>query len=775
MSRRSSQGAGGGSSADFVSVAPPPVIGELAVNASTMMIKSVHMMNFMMNEDVIVDFGSRLNFICGPNGSGKSTVLCAILVGLCGDTKNLGRATAEKTFIKAGKEHLKLNITLSYTTGSRNDVVVSRRVTQTASTSSIDGRKLSKEEVLAWVQNQNIQFDNLCHFMAQTRVRFFAQLAQKPKDFLLQVEEAVGPPGQAELHRWLISQSSEKQIAEKNKEQLVSDLERHREKQKSLDAEMQRYQELIDIQKQLECAEDFRPHLLANTEQQRYDEKALQIEPLKQEVAAKERSLQGVRNLVAQKKNEMHRAEKAVEDASTGVRKFKEDASKKCLEAENCARQIDTAGRDLHSAQEEVEAHQARREQCVEQVQRAKEAADGAVNRLNELKRGGNFDKLERDKKALSAEVRKLENDMNDANDRKLRLVQDLNKLNSQMNAASNQRRRRYEVLLQRMPNNKLKADVEKMYRFLDKLKEQNAFRGEVCGPLAMDLEFSDHAHARVVQACIGGKARYGFVFADKNDFQLANDYLIKERLTCIIFDTSTLSRTMMPSPLTPQQLQQLGLSGFVMDLVQDAPDLIKVLLNQKFFFARIMFGPESVVGPKIAQAREMSKGAIQQGIGITNGRNPSDLKCTVHRVVVRGPNVGYLQESNNEPLVFTVGKQAETDTSALEEKIERLTEEVESARQQEEASANQVRSVRSKLREVEEKLKEPQNLEFQIKHLERRHKDARELLNELPSVQHLEQTVSKKLSNLKKKIEAFAQNYAAVVEMQPQVRNCRI
>jgi chromosome segregation ATPase len=775
MSRRSSQGAGGGSSADFVSVAPPPVIGELTVNASTMMIKSVHMINFMMNEDVTVDFGNRLNFICGPNGSGKSTVLCAILVGLCGDTKNLGRATAEKTFIKAGKEQLKLTITLSYTSGSRNDVVVSRRITQQASTSSIDGRKLSKEDVLAWVQNQNIQFDNLCHFMAQTRVRFFAQLAQKPKDFLLQVEEAVGPPGQAELHRWLISQSSEKQIAEKNKEQLIFDLERHREKQKSLDVEMQRYQELIDIQKQLECAEDFRPHLLVNTEQQRYDEKVLQIEPLKQEVAAKERSLQGVRNLIAQKKSEMQRAEKAVEDASTGIRKLKEDAAKKCHDAESCARQIDVAGRDLQVAQEEIEAHQATREQSMQQVQRAKDAADGAVNRLNELRRGGNFDKMERDKKALNAEVRKLENEMNDANDRRTRLTQDLNKLNSQLNAASNQRRRRYEVFLQRMPNNKLKADVEKMFRFLDRLKEQNAFRGEVCGPLGMDLEFSDHAHARVVQSCLNFKARYGFVFADKNDFQLANDYLIKERLSCVIYDTSTLSRTMMPSPLTPQQLQQLGLSGFAMDLVHDAPDFIKLFLNQKFYFARIMFGPESAIGSKIAQAREMSKGAIQQGIGIIIGRNPSELKCVNHRAVIRGPNLGWMQDPINEPPVFTVGKQAETDTSDLEEKIERLAVEVESARRLEEASANQLRSVRSKLKEVEEKLKEPQNLDFQIKNLERRHKDAREALNDLPSVQQLEQKVSKKLSNLKKQIEAFAQNYAVVVDMQPQVRNYRI
>jgi chromosome segregation ATPase len=777
MSRRSSQGAGGGSAADFVSVAPPPVMGELSVNSSTMMIKSVHMFNFMMNKDVVVDFGNRLNFICGPNGSGKSTVLCAILVGLCGDTKNLGRATAEKTFIKSGEDFLKTVITLSYTSGSRNDVVVTRKVTQTASTSSIDGRKLSKEDVLAWVQNQNIQFDNLCHFMAQTRVRFFAQLAQKPRDFLLQVEEAVGPPGQADLHRWLISQSSEKQIAEKNKEQLINDLERHKEKQKSLDLEMQRYQTLIDIQKQLESAEDFRPHLLADTEQQRYDEKKLLIEPLKQEVAAKERSLQGVRDLVAQKKSEMNRAEKAVDEAGKGMRRLREDASRKCSDAENFAREVERAGNDLRDAQQDVEAYHTRREECVEQVRIAKDNLDRETKKLDDLRRQGNFDQMERDKKALTAELRRFENEMNDAGEKKARLQQDLNRLNAQLNAASNQRRRRFEQCIQRMQNGRFKGDVEKMYRFIDRMKEQNSFRGEVLGPLAMELEFSDNTQAKLVQASLGFKQRYMFIFAEKNDFQLANDFLIRDKLTCVIFDTSSLPRGSMPPPLSQQQLKQLGLAGFLTDLVHDAPEMIKVFLNQKANFGRIIYGPDSVVGKKdtLLRARQMTNNAISQGIGIATGnpRNPGDVRFFVHRVVVRGTNIGFAQESQNEPsCIFTVGKQAETDTSALQAKLESLSDEVESQRVQEEAAGNKTRAARAKLREVDERLKEPQNIESLIRTLARRHKEALESLKESASVEQLEQTVSKKAASLKKKIETFAQNYAIAVDVQPQVKS---
>jgi DNA repair ATPase RecN len=768
MSRRSSQGAGGGPSTDFVSVAPPPVLGELSMNASTMNIKSVHMVNFMMNEDVYVDFGNRLNFICGPNGSGKSTVLCAILIGLCGDTKNLGRASAEKTFIKSGKEFLKLTVTLSYTSGGRNDVVVSRKVTQTASASSIDGRKVSKEEVLDWVQKQNIQFDNLCHFMAQTRVRLFAQLAQKPKDFLLQVEEAVGPPGQAELHRWLISQNSEKQIAEKNKEQLQIDLERHKEKQKALDAEMQRYQNLIDIQKQLECAEDFRPHLLANTEQQRYDEKLLQIQPLKQETADKEHSLQGARSIIAQKRTDVNRAEKAVEDAGKSMRKIKDDATKKFQEAENLTKDIDHAGSEVFNAKEDIEKYHNRREQCMRDVQIAQNNLEQATSRLQELRHVSDLDKLERERKNLNTEMRKAEEEMNDAIERLQQLQEVLNRHQKELHAASSQRRRRFDVALERVTNTYLKNDLQKMYRFIEHNREQNKFRCDVYGPLAMELEFSDFVGAKVVQSCVPYKQRYVFLFADKDDFQIANAYLIQGKLSCTIVDTSSLPRISRSAPLTSQQLKQLGLSGFAMDLISDAPDVVKTYLHQRL--SAIVYGPEGAVGSKLQEARQISA-AISQGIGISgNGRDQSTFRFTSHKVVVRGRNVGYEQSPQNDPLSFAVGRQQESDTSALEAKIEKLQVEVEAARHEEEAFRNKSRNIRGRFKEIDDRLKEPVNLESQIKSLQRRHKEKLDALKELPSVEELEQVVSKKVAILKRKIGAFAQAYATAVNVEPQV-----
>jgi hypothetical protein len=257
-------------------------------------------------------------------------------------------------------------------------------------------------------------------------------------------------------------------------------------------------------------------------------------------------------------------------------------------------------------------------------------------------------------------------------------LQQDLNKLNSQLKPASNQRHRRFDLILRRISsssgNQKFKSDIEKMYRFIEKLKDQNRFRGEVVGPLAMDLEFSDMKNAKVVQAILLRKQRYVFLFADKDDFQAANDFLMHERLTCVIFDMTSLPRTVKPPPLSQQQLKQLGDFSFAMDLVHDAPETIKVYLSQKLFFSNILVGPDAGLSEKLVVARQMSNNSIQMGIGVSsNSQNPSDVVLTQHRIVVRGTIVGQTQERLNEPAAcnFIVGRQPDTDTSDIQARVE--------------------------------------------------------------------------------------------------------
>jgi chromosome segregation ATPase len=48
----------------------------------------------------VFNAGPNLNLIIGPNGSGKSSIVCAIVLGLGGKPKLLGRAVAVCIVIK---------------------------------------------------------------------------------------------------------------------------------------------------------------------------------------------------------------------------------------------------------------------------------------------------------------------------------------------------------------------------------------------------------------------------------------------------------------------------------------------------------------------------------------------------------------------------------------------------------------------------------------------------------------------------------------------------
>lgn len=71
--------------------------------------------------------GYHLNMIIGPNGTGKSTIVCAVLLGLGGKLKTLGRADQIGSYVKSGCEQSVIEIEL-YNPGKEN-IVIQRQIT----------------------------------------------------------------------------------------------------------------------------------------------------------------------------------------------------------------------------------------------------------------------------------------------------------------------------------------------------------------------------------------------------------------------------------------------------------------------------------------------------------------------------------------------------------------------------------------------------------------------------------------------------------------------
>lgn len=143
--------------------------------------------------------GPNLNMLIGPNGTGKSTIVAAIILGLGGNPKIVGRGAkvhylGRKNYIHniddfnvlQVSEYVKHDCNEAtihiFLQGEReNDFIkISRLFTiQDKSTWSINNQKASIKEVLQCIRQYNIQVDNLCQFLPQDRVQDFAKLNQQ--------------------------------------------------------------------------------------------------------------------------------------------------------------------------------------------------------------------------------------------------------------------------------------------------------------------------------------------------------------------------------------------------------------------------------------------------------------------------------------------------------------------------------------------------------------------------------------------------------------------
>ncbi|KHN85205.1 Structural maintenance of chromosomes protein 5 [Toxocara canis] len=138
-------------------------------------VTKIRFTNFLSMAEAELNFGPKLNLIIGPNGSGKSTVICGLCLALGGSPKLLGRSEVLSDYVRHGCEKgaVEVNIRDSKESHDRkveliitkNNHVEYRR----------DGRKVTRAEVRSMAMSYGIQVDNPCVFLAQDKVKSFAQ------------------------------------------------------------------------------------------------------------------------------------------------------------------------------------------------------------------------------------------------------------------------------------------------------------------------------------------------------------------------------------------------------------------------------------------------------------------------------------------------------------------------------------------------------------------------------------------------------------------------
>ncbi|KRT79012.1 hypothetical protein AMK59_7516, partial [Oryctes borbonicus] len=135
--------------------------------------------------------GPHLNMIVGSNGTGKSTIVAAIILGLGGNPKTVGRGSKVSEYIKHNCQQSRIDITLKSGDGSNSDTTVVTREfdLQDKSVWRINGSRVPQGDMLKHIKLYNIQVDNLCQFLPQDRVQDFAKMNKQ--ELLKQTKKAL--------------------------------------------------------------------------------------------------------------------------------------------------------------------------------------------------------------------------------------------------------------------------------------------------------------------------------------------------------------------------------------------------------------------------------------------------------------------------------------------------------------------------------------------------------------------------------------------------------
>ncbi|PWA00132.1 hypothetical protein BB558_003826 [Smittium angustum] len=162
-------------------------------------IQRVELIDFMCHSHLLVDFGTRLNFINGENGSGKSAILTAITVALGGKASSTNRSSNTKGFIKEGCSKGIVKLWLynegqdAYKSEEYGDIIQIERILysdnkgpsyklKNSNTNQVISTK--KSELVAITDHMAIQVENPINILSQDASREF--LASTKADQLYQ-------------------------------------------------------------------------------------------------------------------------------------------------------------------------------------------------------------------------------------------------------------------------------------------------------------------------------------------------------------------------------------------------------------------------------------------------------------------------------------------------------------------------------------------------------------------------------------------------------------
>ncbi|XP_049849325.1 structural maintenance of chromosomes protein 5-like [Schistocerca gregaria] len=515
--------------------------------------------NFVTYTEAEIFPGPRLNVILGPNGTGKSSLVCAIVLGLCGHPSALGRAKNLHEFIKLGCDRSTIEIELQGAPG-RGSVLIHRVLHKESKQDvwRLDNRPASYKEVLEVTRRLNIHVENLCQLLPQDLVSSFASMDHV--ELLQETEVAVGGESLKSEHVRLSNLKRDESVLRNQhatKQKYLGDLT---ERFRATEAEVARYREYERCAKELLMADSKKNWLHYEDMRQRSIELQSQYRGLENKKRKLDAEIsKGGRAVEQQVKETKICAERVMDivgksrSLSAELSALTEGAMK---EVTNTAK-IEAEISDLRSRAEQGKQMAEKYRERLRGLQAKQKSLEAAETQKEAQKRA-----LNEQFEALVLEKRNLQLEMSDQRANLEALEQRIDEARLVLRSVEDVQLRMRSMLAPKFSNVLYYRDWVKVS--LDK----GVLKNNIYGPLLFEIQVADETHASFFEKVISHNYKMAFIALSEED---RDAFLAHGRMSgvvppLIMYNKDSEKR--FPHPVPVSEMSDYGVEGYIDEII---------------------------------------------------------------------------------------------------------------------------------------------------------------------------------------------------------------
>ena len=555
------------------------------------------MTNFLTFSETVFHPGPRMNLILGPNGAGKSTIVSAVCIVFGGAPKLLGRNLDLGSFVKHGAHQAEIEVLL-YDPNTTAGVKQVKRDFDSDGKGSfyVDGHKVTAKQLKHIINERyDVQLDNLSQFMPQERITEFTNLSNNE---LLEITiRSLGGEERVKDFSDLSQSDDNANTGQERLKALMAEIEKLQSQQDESAGEVDAFREQQRLAHRADLLRRYVPTLEKNAMKEEIAELFGCTEDIKEQMEKLREELANADSgPVNMRKQEVRAAKETEKHTRTASRRKDDTANGLVSRMETIVMELDGKQKEISDVDRKARQHQKGIEAAETKLARAEEALSqqGDVKEVSMKKQIDELqykkNELREERMSVSADISRIEAEVEDVS----RHIRHHNHKLRSIESVRDQR-------IQHLARQYQQRQIIDCARLVEEMKSANAFRGNVHGPIAAEIEVSNEYHQRIMEHCIKGFMMTAFVSEYSCDSKLliqecrqrfngwTPDMITSPTTRNDEIDRQAISNQLPRRPID-ERLKRLGIDAVIADIFS-APPAVKAALNAQAFLHDIHVG----------------------------------------------------------------------------------------------------------------------------------------------------------------------------------------